>query len=544
MSSPAQVLVVGAGPTGLVAALTLLRNGVSVRVIEKEPSPRLGQRGPGNMPRTLEAYHFLDVPEIAQEAARIPPMQSHAFGSLSALKEFPMAPVFDPTHAIPIINPLAIGQCNVERILRSHLEKLGCCVEYGVELLSFEQNEERVLVQTATKDGTSEKIKVQYIVGADGARGVVRKQLGLTFLGETHDETRIVTGDIRFKCTELSRDHWHIFGDEAGNILSFRPSKEFGDNDGWQLFASGEKFDVTSLVSSKDALYTCIRESLAAPVDFVELIWVGEFRPNIRMANKFGEGRVFVAGDAAHVHSPTGGQGLNSGVQDAFNLGWKLALVSKGLAPLSLLDSYTAERLPVIAQMLNITTDLMNKTFGETRGTVENAFHRGRILFMLGVNYRTSPIVLDEFSAGLPPVAAYGVELTDELVAGDRAPDAPGLVEGEATVRLFDIYKAMHHTVLVFSLNVKSARDVIKSAARHSALARTVVILPATTATELHVDHARVLIDRDNYAYSHYLVKDDTRVVVVRPDGVIGAIVAGSPGVDAYFTLIQGIQRS
>ncbi|EIW78242.1 hypothetical protein CONPUDRAFT_108040 [Coniophora puteana RWD-64-598 SS2] len=543
MASP-QVLIVGAGPVGLVAALALLRNGLSVRVIEKASAPHIGQRGSGNFPRTLEVYHFLGVPEIDREAIAVPLIHTHAAGSLEVLKELPMTPRYEPTPAIPFISPKVIGQNNVERILSSHIQKLGCTVEYGAELRSFEQDEEGVVAQIVIRDGdkeTTSTIRSQFLIGADGARGVVRKQLGLTFLGETRDTIRVVTGDIRFKCSGLSRTCFEIFNYDAGDVVILRPTDEIKGGDGWQLITLGARFGVDTLLSDKEALYSAIRETLNSPVDFLELVWISEFRPNIRMVDHFGQGRVFVAGDAAHVHPPTGGQGLNSGVQDAFNLAWKIALVAKGISPLSFLDSYTAERLPVIAQMLNITTTLLDKTFGPKRGTIESAMERGRILFMLGVNYRTSPIVLDEFSAGIPPVPAYQLDRSDELVAGDRAPDAPGLVEGSATVRLFDIFKPTHHTALVFAPDVQVAAEmIVKSFETYSAFARPVVILPASASSGSPIPSARVVIDKENYGRTHYLIKDEPRIIIVRPDGVVGAIVAGPLGVHKYFGLIQG----
>ncbi|KAF8712019.1 hypothetical protein AX14_013154 [Amanita brunnescens Koide BX004] len=153
------------------------------------------------------------------------------------------------------------------------------------------------------------------------------------------------------------------------------------------------------------------------------------------------------------VHTPAGGQGLNTCVQDSLNLVWKLSLVHKGLSAPTLLDSYDSERLPVIAEMLNITTGILNKV--QASGSLENSMHREQKLTMLGVNYRWSPIVIDEITkAG--PVDAYRALDESTLVAGDRAPDAPGLtvVKADAEVaetRLFDLFKATYHTVLVFS---------------------------------------------------------------------------------------------
>ncbi|EIW84636.1 hypothetical protein CONPUDRAFT_162014 [Coniophora puteana RWD-64-598 SS2] len=551
-SSSTQVLIVGAGPTGLVAALGLLKNGISVRIIEKDRAPRQGQRGPGIQPRSLELYHFLGVPEILEQATAMPDFMSHTMGSPAALKEFPMTPYADPTPAIPFNNVLVLGQSSVERHLRSHLEKRGTLLEYGKELVSFEQHDDGVVAQISvkTEDGIhTETINAQYIIGADGARGIVRKQLGLKFLGETRETTRIITGDIRFKCDALPRTNWHLFGNGAGSVVSLRPARDFGEDDAWHLIMSGDKYDVSKLLADEDALCKSIEEAIGATVKSFEVVWISDFRqvqtrmPNIRVVNKFGQGRVLVAGDAAHVHSPTGGQGLNSGVQDAFNLAWKVALVAKHLAPQSLLETYTLERLPVITELLGLTTALLDKTFGPKHDTVENAFHRGRILYMLGVNCRASPIVCDERAVDVAPIAAYGEEVSGQLVAGDRAPDAPGLVEvgGEGrggVVSLFDLFRYTHHTALVFAPEILEAEEIVKllSPYAESEIARVVVVLPATGESEATLDYARVVVDKENHAHANYLIeRGETRVVIVRPDGVVGAIVAGSLGIQKYF---------
>ncbi|KAH7930840.1 hypothetical protein BV22DRAFT_1138378 [Leucogyrophana mollusca] len=540
-SSPAPVLVAGAGPAGLVAALTLLRNGVSVRIIDKEPHYRIGQRGPGIFPRSLELFHFLGVPEVDEVGRPVPLLRTYKPGSIELLKTFPMSPYREPTPAIPIV----IGQQTLEAILRSHLEKFGVFVELGSELRSFEQNGDGVVVLVAKRQGSEEvveTIEASWLIGTDGARGVTRKQLGLTFLGETRKEVRLVTGDIRLKGKGLDTVHWHNFssqGEKGEKSLMYRPTKEVGE-DGFQFVLMGQEFDVAKLATDKEALFAAMRELTGTEIEFKELVWASEFSPNIRMVNKFGEGRVFVAGGtSASVHSPTGGQGLNSSVQDAFNLGWKIALVQKGLSPVSLLSTYTAERLPVIAEMLEITTALLNKSVEEA--TAETALTRGQKLYMLGVNYRYSPIVVDEFSdAG--PVDAYGLVQEGVLVAGDRAPDAPKLIrsDGEAT-RLFDVFRPAYHTVLIFAPDTASASAdrLLSALSRYeSSVLRSAVVLPASAAWSSTAADL-TLVDEGGYAYGGYLVKEgETRVVVVRPDGVVGAIVSGVQGLEKYFGLV------
>ncbi|KAK7060705.1 hypothetical protein VNI00_000435 [Paramarasmius palmivorus] len=274
-------------------------------------------------------------------------------------------------------------------------------------------------------------------------------------------------------------------------------------------------------------------------VEFGDVIWMGVWRANIRMADKFGEGRVFIVGDAAHVHPPTGAQGMNSSVQDSINLSWKLTLVLRHLSPASLLTSYTTERLPVIASMLGKTTDLLNATYTKT----ENAgLGRGFELRQFGVNYRGSPIIMSGGEEGEEGgVDPYRSGLDGVLTAGDRAPDAPGLqpIAGGEETSLFGVFKPTHHTILVFapspgvSLDLSLPKDVVK----------TLVIYPRDVERE---GDAEGVVDTAGYAYKHYGFGIDGEkgqgqekggVVIVRPDGYVGAILRGEveEGVKRYF---------
>jgi hypothetical protein len=226
-------------------------------------------------------------------------------------------------------------------------------------------------------------------------------------------------------------------------------------------------------------------------------------------------------------------------------LGWKLSLVYKGLSAPALLDSYDSERLPVIAEMLNITTGMLKQMHGSDG--LEKVMHRGEKLTMLGVNYRWSSIVIDEVTKA-EPVSAYRILDETTLVAGDRAPDAPGLsvVKGGAQApetRFFDLFKATYHTVLVFGPDVGSAENIIGALSSYSRdIIRIVVVLPQeAVATELSAvtPRADIVVDAAGHAYRAYLTaKGEKRAVVVRPDGVAGAIARGAEGVKAYFEKI------
>ncbi|KAG2362728.1 FAD binding domain-containing protein, partial [Suillus spraguei] len=527
----------GAGPVGLVAALTLLQNDISVRIIDKDPHHRIGQRGAGIWPRSLELYNFLDITEVNSLGRPAPLIRSYKPGTLEPLKVSSMVPPVKDTPAIPFHTPKLMGQQLLDVILRRHLEKFSCSVEMGTELRSFEQSDEGVTA-TLIKNGIAETFDTKWVIGADGAKGVVRKQLGLTFLGETRDDTRIVTGDIRLKGVGLDR-HWHRFGHLSTRGLSLRPTDEVGE-DGWQFFLYGNELDLTKIVESEELVFEAIAAIIPTEITFSKVVWMSDFRANIRMVNKFGEGRVFVAGGI--IHSPTGGQGLNSGVQDAFNLAWKLALVQKGFADKSLLETYNAERLPVISEMLGVTTSILDKA----TSSGDPSSGRSPILFMLGINCRFSTIVLDEFvNPEGKPINAYGVLDEGCLEGGDRAPDAPNMLQaGNAepdVTTLFGLYRPWHHTVLVFAPSLAGAIPILGAlGAYDKSVVRSAVVLPSSASvTPVASPADRVLVDREGYAYSAYLVEaSQTKVFVIRPDGVIGAIVQGAEGIKKYFSNI------
>ncbi|KAI6033343.1 FAD binding domain-containing protein [Pisolithus marmoratus] len=587
------------------AALTLAQNNVPVRIIEKEPQHRRGQRGSCIQPRTFEVLHFLHVPEIHERAIPFLPLQEHKRGSLEPFKTFSVVEYTEPTPAIPYYYAKFMGQPTHEAIVREHLAKLGCTVKLGTQLMSFTQDETCVrakIVRYCGDDGeeVEEDIEAAYLIGADGVRGMTRKQLGLIFVGTTREHDFILLGDIRLETKGLDRDCWHIFGQMSQDLVTLRPTDELG-KDGWQIIMSGGITDLQGLTHDREAFVNCIHDfiGLRDEVKVKEVMWVSEFGPNMRMVNKLGVGRIFVAGDAAHVHSPAGGQGMNSSVQDAFNLAWKVALVYKGFSPESLLETYTIERLPVITEMLGFTTKMHKLMFDELdvgrtpqstaadNGNSENigsnlerGLRRGKNMYMLGVNYRTSPIVIDD--SGMPAVQkAYGEIQEGILRAGDRAPDAPGLVSvitanhgphrtsrgsrsavslssGMAgSTRMFDTFASTHHTVIIFTPTlaaplVQSVLATLQQVVPKELVKRVVVLPGSPSELDGHVESRmsseedqaidiEVLVDQAGQAYRGYIVeKQETKVVVVRPDGVAGAVVRDVTGLTQYFEGVFG----
>ncbi|KAG2033493.1 hypothetical protein BDR03DRAFT_984975 [Suillus americanus] len=411
----------------------------------------------------------------------------------------------------------------------------------GTELRSVEQSDESVMAVLA-KNGILETFDTKWVIGADGAKGVMRKQLGLTFLGETRDDVRLVMGDVRLKGVGLDRARWHRFGNfKRGGLemyiltlgsTSLRPTDEIGE-DGWQFVIFGSDLDLTKVAQIVELIFEIIASVIPTEITFNKLVW-GQY-PHGKQVERGPRIR------CGCVHSPTGGQGLNSGVQDAFNLGWKLALVEKGLADKSLLETYNAERLPVISEMLEMTTTILNQTLE----TGNAAVARSPILSMLGINCRFSNIVLDEFAVPGKAINAYGVLDERYLEAGDRAPDAPNVVQvggGESDVKtLFGLYRPWYHTVLVFAPSHADATLILGALEPYDKSAiRSAVILPSSASVMSVASSADlVLVDQESHAYSAYLVEaGQTKVFVIRPDGVIGAIVHGAEGVRKYFSKI------
>lgn len=562
---PTPVLIVGGGPSGLVLAIALLRSGVPVRIIEKTWVPRLGQRGAGLMPRSLELFTMLGMIEpVLKRAICVPLVRKYKLPEgVDVLNEFAMSPLADPTPTHPFLNLMLLGQDTLETVFHEELAKLGCSVENGTELVSFKQNADFVevnLLKRGPKGDQEERetCRYEWMVGTDGAKGVVRKQLGLTFLGETRLVENFVVGDI---CVEgLSPKYWHMWGEASDVLISLRPTETKGL---YNFIIAGKDINNAELAASQDTIRDCFRKNTGNRKDikFGEMPWMSYYTPNIRMVDAFSKGRIFIAGDAGHVHSPTGGQGVNTGMQDSFNLGWKLALVAKGLASPSLLNTYSNERLPVIAEMLDQTTKLLNSTFN---GGSAAEWQNGGALFQLGVNYRWSTIVMDERKSieaareaeedalmedfefeddgDDEKIDSYGTGFDGRLRAGDRAPDSSGLIKPGTSMKpfnkshqLFQIFTVTRHTVLLFADFVE-CDEILQDLQRYPKdLLQSVVVVrckrSAPSGSNL-ADH--VLEDHDGHAYEAY-TSSVCGVIVVRPDGIIGGILRGSNSLRRYF---------
>lgn len=415
------VVIAGAGPTGLTLAIELARRGVPTRVLDKAATLFPGSRGKGLQPRTLEVFDDLGVSGAVLAAGEsFPPLRLYRGADVvweKPIYELLGLPDLEPAPAVPYPYTWLIPQWRTDQILAARFAELGGTIEFDTEVTGFTQDDDGVTVDT-----NRGRIRADYLVGADGGRSTVRKASGVEFLGGALTEERIVVGDVRVSgldgrcCHLLTRD-----GDQSRRFSLWNlPGSEH-----YQLvvtMAPGEDPPPLTLEGMQAVLE---QRSGRRDVTLSDLRWISLYRVNLLMAQQFRIGRVFLAGDAAHVHSPAGGQGVNTGVQDAYNLGWKLAAVIAG-APADLLDSYEAERLPVAAEVLQLSGALHRQGFGGTE-PAPAAIHQ------LDISYRGGPL-------------AAGDASLDGLQPGDRAPD--GLMPDGR--RLFDVFRGPHWTVLEF----------------------------------------------------------------------------------------------
>jgi 2-polyprenyl-6-methoxyphenol hydroxylase-like FAD-dependent oxidoreductase len=430
-----EVLIVGAGPTGLTLACDLARRGIDCRIIERAERYGTASRAKTIQPRSLDVADDLGVVDriLALGAVHVPTRHYDRDRVVSEAVEAAVGVTPGPDFPYPA--PVWIAQPYVEAALRDRLAELGGGVELDTEVIDLVQDANGTTVTVRTAAGIA-TFDAQYVVGCDGGRSTVRQLARVTLHGTSLPEHRWYLGDVR--TDGLDRHCQHLWMTPEHGVLSLFPLPH---SDIWQFQASIPAHDREPAEPSLELYQRLLDERTGiSGVRLSDPSWLSLYRINVAMVDRYRIGRVFLAGDAAHVHSPGGGQGMNTGIQDAYNLGWKLAAVLTG-ADATLLDTYQAERMPIARTVLNDSTSRLHMLMRAAGAGDGQSAQRG---------------LTDDFTTGLT-IAYPGSPLTrpgpaGRVRAGDRAPDAPDRDADGRPIRLFDIFRGPHWTLLAFGV--------------------------------------------------------------------------------------------
>jgi 2-polyprenyl-6-methoxyphenol hydroxylase-like FAD-dependent oxidoreductase len=518
-SSPIQdteVLVVGAGPTGLMLANQLARHGVTPLIIDRHSGPAQQSRAMAVHARTLEIYSKLGVADNAIAKGAIG-TAANMWTNNRLSARIPLGEIGKGKSPYPFV--LMLGQDENERILGDKLKTLGVDVHWNTELIALSQQPGNVEATLKLPDGKTKTIKVKWVGGCDGSRSIVRESNRITFPGAAYEHVffvadteatgSMIAGELN---VFLLPDGFHLFfpmkGRNRWRVIGILPEKLRNRND-----------------LTFEEVVPALRQEAGANLTFHECAWFSTYRIYHRAASRFRDRRCFLLGDAAHIHSPMGAQGMNTGLQDAYNLAWKLAFVSKGLAAEKLLDSYEEERLPVARRLLETTdrafqlvvSDSWLASLFRTRimariaaramtidGARDLAF---RTISQIGIKYPHSQ--LSQTLPGLPRTAPR---------AGDRFPWLHLKPSGRSTI--VDLFEELGDTC--FNLLVFGQPPFAKENIERNGLLKVHVISD----------------DDVNDAELNRAAIDRRSTYLVRPDGHIG-LCGVDLGMDAVHSYLK-----
>jgi 2-polyprenyl-6-methoxyphenol hydroxylase-like FAD-dependent oxidoreductase len=504
------VLVVGAGPVGLTMACQLARSDVRCRIIDQADAPAATSRALAIFPRTLEMFEMMGISEQVL-------MAGHQLNGVAIYNQSGQIGHIGFSNLTSRYRfAISLPQSETERLLTEHLAHFGIVVERGKELVGLSPLDDAVQSVVRDTTGREERFVSKWLIGCDGAHSSVRHLLDLRFEGEAYPETFLLA-DVKID-SPLDRIHIHLFltGKGLVGIFPFKGDRcrVIVDTKAGSESEPGElKFDeIQAIVESRTN----------AGIRITDPVWLSRFRISHRKVPDFRAGRVFLAGDSAHIHSPAGGQGMNTGIQDACNLAWKLALVVQKKSPDSLLNSYNEEREPVAKMVLSLTDRLtrMATLQGAIGQQLRNALlpiltgidlvedRIAETVAEIGIHYRRSSIVSGK--------SGYAIH------AGDRAPDCElQLGADHQPVRLFELFANPVHHLFFFAeadTDIASNLDGLRMtiAREYKGLIDVYLVIRGS-----HNNFPDVLFDRDGAMHSLYEAEPGA-ILLIRPDGYVG----------------------
>jgi 2-polyprenyl-6-methoxyphenol hydroxylase-like FAD-dependent oxidoreductase len=494
MATPSEIpiLIVGGGAAGCVLSMELARRGVAHRCIDRMPGPGQESRAIAMHARTIELLELVDRQLCDQVLARDIWCKGYVMHFLRDGARTEVRPGLDYTTVDSRYNCiLAHSQCETEGFIRDYTRtNFQQAIEYHTSFQDLTQDGDGVTARVMHTDRDEEEyIRCRYLVAADGINSRVRRGLGLPVKGKDYTGSFFQNLDIHLHGFTDWTDHFHYcVGTDHFLMVAPLPGGHF------RLLLSDRGEAADPSLTPQQAFMRVLAQHYDG-ITMGDVVWHSRWETWVRLADTFREGGVFLVGDSAHVHSTTGGQGMNCCMQDAFNLGWKLALVVKGVARAALLDSYEAERRPVAEQVIWAASSLHDifmthgKDIAQRRQTMfEPGYTEKVVNYCSGVAYTYKDV------AG-PPAALAAI---DGPAIGDRAPD----VDFETGGRLFDRLRHPYFTLLAMDGAGVPAPAVERMQARFPA-ALAVETLPASAALEARYG------------------RSDGRLFLIRPDGYV-----------------------
>ena len=520
MSNPARpdVLIVGAGPVGMTAAHELTRYGIPCRIVDSSVGTKQISKALILHVRTQEVLDAMGISAaLATEAVPLRQVEMYAYGN--RLGRWRLDGIDSP-HPYPVIH----GQNRTEHLLERAINAQGVQVEWQTSITDLRQDAEGVTVQLQHGGGQIETVRARYVIGCDGTKSVVRQAVGIPFEGDHYTGEQFIQTDAKIRWT-LPSGCSYLFLTKVGYMMVIEMPDDYV-----RVFISLPDTDPSnnSDPSLQDILAS-LHEMGTPEAQLTEPIWLSRYRTSHRTATHFREGRVFLAGDAGHTHVPIGGQGMNTGMQDAFNLAWKLAMVSAGRAQPALLETYNAERHPVAENLISGTdrayrfvlapddrqqgllqfigplalqADTIQKQFRET-------------LEEITIGYYTSPLSEDYGGSSGP-------------IAGQRALDAMTVRQVDwQTIHLNDALRGINWSLLLFP-GLRAPENAVQPLAqlgmavqqRFGRLVTPHLILP-TPQPQPGNWHGSVLLDREHFVHEAYGVMNPC-LYLIRPDWYVG----------------------
>lgn len=501
--SEIDVLVVGAGPTGMTTAIELARRNVNVRIIERRTKPSSHSKALVMHARTLELMNILGVAdEMVCRGYTSPGIE------FSANLEKPLranAHKLDTQFSYILVLP----QAETEEILERYLNRLGVEVERGCTLSKFSDTENSVCSTVERAEGGTFEINSRFIVGADGVHSTVRKMLDLPFKGYRYSWTAFL-GDVRLHGHHAEGGTEQHFSNRGlGFIVPFKDgSHRIVTID--RNYQGGHKTHELNL----EELQESISAILEKQVELTDPKWLTRWGSSLRLVPQYRVGRVFLSGDAAHTHSPAGGQGMNTGIQDAFNLGWKLAFVVKGEASEILLNSYNSERYPLGKRALRVSNLLLRSLL--IRQTLLRKVRQALLSILIPL-----PPVQRKITTTLSGLGVRYKTGSGKL-AGVRMPDIELINAEHEKVKLYKLLSFSGYTLLIFidPTQAQSARQEIDRILDNANNIIKPHVILNSGLPKLHDFPANTLVDYRG-DFENKLGSRTGRVLLIRPDAYV-----------------------